>query len=211
MPIEQTEPKKKYWEKIRELEMTKFPEFKNIEVYTPPDTKEYFYFSPSWYFHAGMITEADVKDLIRKDSKILSVGSGPAFLERMLADLGIKKENIILSDINEAVLPKDFKYFVFDMYGKWNIPEQEKYDLIIFPESTFLHERYEDDIEKEKALYGLISEALKHLKPGGEIRITHNFAEIDKYIQSVRERLTRESNGVQFIENNKRVLTVKMI
>lgn len=80
----QIEQPKLYWGKIREIEKTLFPEFQKEDIYAP-ENANYFYFAPSWHFKRGLVTEADVNDFLSDNAKkLLSVGSGVAFLERLL-------------------------------------------------------------------------------------------------------------------------------
>lgn len=162
--------------RIENMEKSMFSEFVDSQIYSPKDVN-YFYFSPSHHVRTGLLTQSDIVDFKSNEfKKILSVGSGPAYLERLLVKLGIHQDNIILADVNAIHLPKNFKNKIFDMYEDWPEFGDEKFDLIIFPESAIFGKIGDIDPEKEhqkfqETLYKLISFAFKNLVVGGEIRI----------------------------------------
>lgn len=210
------EQQPEYWEKIRKLEAETFPEFKDSDI-AELEGKKYFYFSPSWHFKRGLITESDINKFSADNSKtILSLGSGPAFLERMLVKLGIRQENITLSDIDPEILPADFKSVNVNINGDWEDLKEEKFDLIIFPESYLAVSLREDSVDidgekffgqldklnkkKEDGLYKTVVQSLKHLKDGGVIRITGHAGHIDEDIVSaVTQKLAQEGQNVEII------------
>ena len=141
----QIERPKQYWETIRELEIKMFPEFQKEDIYGPENNSN-FYFAPSWHFRNGLVTEADVNNFLTDNTKkLLSIGSGAAFLEKLLERLGIGRDNITLSDVDSRDLPQDFRSKTFDMWGEWSSLDNEQYDLIIFPESILINIRFEKD------------------------------------------------------------------
>ena len=162
---------------IRQIESRLFPEFKGDEVVNLSGSK-YSYFSPSWYFKKEALPGYMVKNLLKnRNMKFLSVGSGEAYLERFLVAIGIKHEQIHLSDI--GIFPKrGFTYFQFDMHGDWP-KTMPKYDYIFFAESfcslpdpiagtinTLI--RFKPAIN---AMADVLIKALAQLKRGGEIII----------------------------------------
>lgn len=203
----QIELPKQYWETIRELEMEMFPEFQKEDI-CGPENNSNFYFAPSWHFRSGLITEADVKDFLSHDSKkMLSIGSGAAFLEKLLATLGIKKENIVLSDINPKDLPSDFKSKTIDMYSDWSDLENEQYNLIIFPESVLINVRFKTDKQRQDGLYYIISQSLQHLLPNGIIRI-NGHSQAPWNINAVIEKLKNEGYKIK-ITSTEKLIEVK--
>ncbi len=192
----QVEQPKEYWKRIRELEMSMFPEFQEEDIHASKNIN-YFYFAPSWHFRSGLVSERDVQDFLSHDSKkILSIGSGAAFLEKLLVKLGINKENITLSDINPKDLPSEFKSKTIDMYSDWGDLDQEQYDLIIFPESVLLNVRFKIDKQRQDGLYHLILQSLKHLCENGTIRI-NGHSQVSENIHAVIERLKNDGYTVE--------------
>jgi len=170
------EQPKPYWKQMRELETQLFPEFKDEDFCIDSPETNNFYFAPSVHFKKDLITEADVEKFKNDPQrKMLSVGSGPAYLERLLVNLGINKNNIVLADIESRDLPKDFKTKIFDMFGEWpEFEDDQKFDLIIFPENPSINVHYDYGDERIQAFTSLFIKALQRLKPGGEIKITGN-------------------------------------
>jgi len=100
------------------------------------NTDNYMQFPGVWYFQCGHITPKIVSGLI-KGSKMLSVGSGEARLERLLTEgFGASKQNIVLSDMSLYAQAREsgMKCYEFDMTKPWPKLE-EMFDYIIFPES----------------------------------------------------------------------------
>ncbi len=202
------EKSKQYWEKIRNMEIEMFPEFVGGDIF---GDKDYFYFAPSWHFKSGLITEQDIIDFKNDHSKkLLSIGSGPAFLEKVLVKLGVKKENITLSDIDFQVLPEDFKSKSINMREDWKTLGDEHYDLIILPESflgvvklenLFKVSADEFSQSKKDGLLHVLSQALLHLKPSGKIRINgHQLTEQE--VLSVGEQLKSKGYKINIIFSN---------
>ncbi len=173
-----------------------FPEFQGEDIHASQNTN-YFYFAPSWHFRSGLVNEQDVQDFLSHDSKkILSIGSGAAFLEKLLVKLGINKENITLSDINPKDVPSDFRSKTIDMYNEWGDLGQEQYDLILFPESVLLNVRFKTDRQRQDGLYHLILQSLQHLSTHGTIRI-NGHSQVSENIYAVMERLKNEGYTVE--------------
>lgn len=208
----QIEVPKPFFERIQEQEVELFPEFlekpsesidlslrvpskpkASLEVISP-DNRRYMYFSPSWHFRHELITEEIVKKFIEnKNLKMLSVGAGPAYLERFLVYLGMDRNNITLADEDPIDIPEGFDAKIFDMRSEWPDFEGKEFDLILFPEVPILDDvsmkkfllTDEENIETYTALFG---EALKHLRVGGEIRMTGNNLP-DQVLEKVEENL----------------------
>ena len=164
-----------YWEKVRENEKMLFPEFEKENICEIPGVarQAYNYFAPSWHFHSGLITEEDVAGFLAdKNKKLLSVGSGPAFLELFLVHLGIDKHNITLSDIDVALVPQHMKSYCFDMFAKWLDFDHTLFDVIIFPESVLINTRgFDKAWQYNEGIYHIISQALGCLSPTGTIKM----------------------------------------
>jgi len=128
----------------------------------------------------------DTKRLTRppqpKSNLYLSVGCGPAHLERLLvARLGIRPEQIVLADISDKSVPSGFKFYQFDMHQDW--PKLDgTFDYVIFPESPLINLNFSADIDessrqirqpdRERGLYNLLVRSLRVLNSPGQIRLT---------------------------------------
>ena len=128
-------------------------------------------FGPSCFFQpvSLIISEAIVADLRDNNKSMLSVGCGPAHLERFLVShLGIARRKITLADIDGLHVPQGFNFRQFDMLGTW--PHFDHlFDYIIFPESIMPpHTGNKPYLE----LYHIFNSALAALNPGGQIRAT---------------------------------------
>lgn len=176
---------KEFLEEIREREKKDFPELAaDNDWIVGPD---YYFFYPSSFFKEGLITEQDIGTLKKPEGKILSVGSGRAYLERMLVKLGVPVENVSLADVSRQNLPSGFRTHIFDMHGEWPQLEEGPFDLIIIPQAFYVSTFSPSSQEKTIAKLGwrpsfhmfiacmlneVILKALQHLKPGGELRIS---------------------------------------
>jgi hypothetical protein len=142
-----------------------------------------WHYRPSHHVKTGLVTANDISLLSQPDKRLLSVGAYPMYLEQLLCVLGVLAENMLVADIDpkirhsEGVMPKA----MFDATGIW--PEIGSFDLIIFPESLCMAvggdskpdtEKEKDDFsadQKEGQLLGsVLIQALKKLRPSGEIR-----------------------------------------
>ena len=134
--------------------------------------RKYSLFAPSWFFQSAslLMTEVIVTDLLDNAKSLLSVGCGPAHLERfMVSQLGIDRQQITLADIDGLHVPGDFKHHQFDMLVEWPRLDQ-RFDYIIFPES-FFPRRHE--MKPWLDLYHIFKSGLAVLNPGGQIRATY--------------------------------------
>jgi len=135
---------KEYQRKIIELEEKLFPELNKLDPHRMSnfglEGSNYLFYRPNHFFEVNkpLLTEDIVNDLRENDRQILSVGCGPAYLERLLVEgLGVKPEQVVLSDISENHIPSGFEFYQFDMIKEW--PDFGKeFDYIIFPESVLI-------------------------------------------------------------------------
>ncbi len=173
------EQTKSFVDLVRSLEVGMFNEFEGMDLYLPPNNR-YIYFAPSWHFKRGLVTKEIVKDIKENDRMVLTVGSGPAFLERFLADiLAIERDKIYLSDKKEFCV-EGFKGYMFDMYGKW--PKfRENFDYVLFPESAL----------RREGLYHVLRNSLEISKPKGQVRMDgHGFDKCN--FNEVKAKLAEE-------------------
>lgn len=140
-------------------------------------------YRPSHHIETGLVTEEDINAL-QNGKRLLSVGACPAHLERLLIELGIASENIIIADSNPDILTIDtpIQKELFDCTKKW--PDLGLFDIIIFPESLCIaltdaikQEDISDhtgsfptDAREAELLAHIMKEALSRLQPGGVIR-----------------------------------------
>jgi hypothetical protein len=96
---------------------------------------QYWHFEPDYYHKIGLITPEFVNELLTTDERILTVGSGPAYLEQFLVEIGVPKERILLSDIEDKHLPKDFPHVIFDATQEWPDELDTEFQYVIFPDS----------------------------------------------------------------------------
>lgn len=175
---------------VRKLELEEFPEMK------PENRKpsmglaglvcdsefrvelgdNYVYFVPSWHVKNRLITQEDIDKLRKEGKALLSVGSGPSYLERLLVyRFNVPRENVVLSDISPQHIPKGFLYHPFDMYSQW--PEFGRFfDYIISPESisTLFSFEISPKIQIQRAIH-LFEQSLKNLNPTGQVRFGSYF------------------------------------
>jgi hypothetical protein len=164
---------------------------------------QHTYFSPYWHARHGLVTPELLEDLKTKDQSILSVGSGPALLEKTLVELGINPEVITISDLDETSLPTDFKSEVFDMHQAW--PDSiGQYSVIIFPESI----RVNTQANRGEAFYNILKNSLNHLAPGGQIRMD-GYSLPSKTVEQVIDRLKQEGFEIQ-TEQTKELLVINL-
>ncbi len=169
--------------RVRSLEQGLFPDVLDPEDKTRITSETYSWlYRPSHHVKTGLVTEADVALLSQPGKRILSVGAHPAYLERVLVELGIPADNILIADKHPDITgAADIPSVEFDMLEEW--PDIGMFDLIVFPESIcialtdkirqmgpFGGEKYETDTVEAQLLANILSEALPHLQPGGEIR-----------------------------------------
>lgn len=139
-----------------------------------------WHYRPSHHALTGLVTPADF------GKTILSVGAHPAAFERILVQLGLPREQLLVAD-HEPKLPEatpEFRAIIFDMTEPW--PEIGTFDLIVFPESLCIaladridregrpspmaDNEFPADAREAELLAGVLMEALGRLNSGGEIR-----------------------------------------
>jgi hypothetical protein len=143
-----------------------------------------WHYRPSHHASTGLITEDDVTMLTAKSKRLLSVGANPAYLERVLAEMGVPGESMVIADVLPeitAVAKNGVTAQVFDALQAW--PEMGTFDLIIFPESLCImltdaledipiesHDAFPRDTAEAELLAHILGQALKRLQTGGVIR-----------------------------------------
>lgn len=191
---------------IRKLEKHFFPEFGDMDI-IPAENNNYFYFSPSWHFGNGLLTEEIVADLIINQGKMISVGSGPSYLERfMVSNMGLSMDQIVLADKKDN-MPKGFKKHKYDMYKDW--PKfDERFDYVVFPESVLFNVNFKGESEIKKGLYHILKESIRVMKPSGQVRINgHGLPEY--YTEDVRYMLEDEHLNSKLTHTNTLIILDK--
>lgn len=153
-------------------------------------------FKPTDHITEGLLTEKLLERLKQeRDLRVLSMGAGPAYLERFFVQEGVDQSQITLNDISHENLPDDFEQAIFDFTQDWPQFEQG-FDLIIFPQSFSQAINWAHSVGKttDKAALAnkIIRSALEALNPGGEIRIPSIFGWEDKDFQETRRKLERD-------------------
>jgi len=197
-------------DEIKDLEQRIFPELKIVKeniinVNHSLGQNPWVVFAPSFYAkHPAILTEDLIINLLN-DKKMLSVGSGPAYLEQFLVKAyNIPIQNITLSDLNNQNVPTGFNFVEIDMHQKWpNIP---KVDYVIFPESIFFGitsaERKELDYNAKISMFQhLIQESLMRLKYDGEVRMKGALPS-SKAVQITMNKLNINSEDYKYVCGN---------
>ncbi len=168
-------------ERVRELEERLYAgKLRDDDPGLMKEERRFWHFRPSHHAATGLITQEDIALLSRPGKRLLSVGASPAFLERLLVDLGVPAQNILVTDKDPAITNAagPIPSLAFDMHGTW--PETGTFDRIIFPESLCIAIRdrlpKEDNAdhhldEGETALLtAIFRRAVARLQPGGVLR-----------------------------------------
>jgi len=198
---------KEYHAFIKKIQEKEFPGAFNEYGYAKEDDGKQFFFGPSHHFEPStpLMTEEIVDDLKENKKKLLSVGCGPAYLERLLVSkLGVKPKNITLADISDKYVLNGFEFYKFDMHKDW--PNLGKtFDYIIFPESPLINVNFSGNRDhsfktfrqpdREEGLYRLLVRSLNVLNSPGNVRLTCGVAEFVK--APVKKRLEAEFQNVQ--------------
>ncbi len=169
-------------ERVEEIENRLFPgkfsEYKQTEGRTPNRPNCYSFFAPSHHFETGLMTESIVEDLTRhRDKKILFVGSGPANLEMIVIELGVRPDQIVVSDIDPLPIegPLSERCATFDMLHPWPRFENS-FEYVIFPESfpgLPIPEAGERITQRTKNITFVLKQALQVLQPNGVIQLNY--------------------------------------
>lgn len=174
-------------------------------------------YRPSHHAETGLITGEDVQLLSQTGKRLLSMGAHPAYLEKVLVELGVPVENILAADNNQELTEcaGNIPSIIFDMNKEWL--DVGTFDLIIFPESlciaigdtlpTAPEGSYANDPLEAQMLAHVIKEALARLRDGGEIRANGPMHH-PKVVDAARALLTRETLEPE-IEYRRFFLTVR--
>ncbi|MDO8655931.1 MAG: hypothetical protein Q7K45_01720 [Nanoarchaeota archaeon] len=168
---------------IKQLQEQEFPGTINDYEHVSPYGGPYVFFAPSHHFRPSipLITEEIVVDLRDNKKRLLSVGCGPAHLERLLVTkLGVDAEQITLADISDKYVPDGFVFYQFDMHQDW--PHLGTFDYVLFPESPLINNHFSAKTDfsfgtfrqpaRENGLYTLLVRSLKCLNTPGQSRLT---------------------------------------
>lgn len=168
-------------ERVRKLEERLFGAALSGGSRIGSDGREFWHFRPSHHAATGLLTAEDIALLSEPGRRLLSVGAYPAFLERLLLELGVPGENILLADSDPAIesVAGTIPSAIFDACEPW--PDVGTFDRIIFPESLAIalsdrmRENASRDLQQkdkfEAALLAdILRQALARLRPGGIIR-----------------------------------------
>ncbi|MDD4319015.1 MAG: hypothetical protein PHW10_01690 [Candidatus Peribacteraceae bacterium] len=172
-------------EEVRRLEERLYGGQLNEEDRSMMKSERYFWhFRPSHHAATGLLTQEDIALLSQPDRRLLSVGAYPAFLERLLPELGVPRAHILLADKDPAIMTcaDTIEAVTFDLLDPW--PEIGTFDHIIFPESLCIAisdrmreegkvpsgDRSASDAEEARYLAAVLKQALRRLRPGGVIR-----------------------------------------
>jgi hypothetical protein len=189
---------------IRRLERKVFPHLKFEDgnyCHNPKDTEpSWVFFSPHFYAKNPAIITSDLVDRMQNGAKLLSVGSGPAYLEQFLVlAYNIPKQNVTLSDRDNKHVPKDYNFVSFDIKNSW--PWIGKgFDYIIFPESLFFGTDV-DGIssyrfrEKVELFNHILDECSKVLNNNGEIRMKGTIP-----LQNIVDRVMDDQKSYRIIQ-----------
>lgn len=165
---------KSFEEIVREMELEEFPVLhKDLwlsqQGLVPILEGNYSHFTPRHHIEAGLMTEEIIEDMKTNKKKMLSVGSGFAYLEVLLTRrFGIDPENITLSDISAEKTPEGFKFYQFDMFEMW--PDFDYgFDYILFPE-CLCGLCYVDHIQWPDESSKIFKNALANLNDSGQAR-----------------------------------------
>ncbi len=160
-----------------------------------------WHYRPSHHAVTGLVTPNDFT------KQILSVGAHPASFERILVELGLPGENLLVAD-HDGALPKaakELRTIIFDMTEPW--PELGAFDLIVFPESLCIalanridregrptptpDNEFPADAREAELLASVLMEAFGCLRPGCEIRANGPQSH-PNVVQAAREILNRQ-------------------
>ncbi len=173
-------------------------------------------YRPSHHAATGLMRSTDIDHLAEANRRLLSVGAHPAFFERVLVELGIPPENIVLADKDPALSHSagPIQSAIFDVNDLW--PNLGTFDLIIFPESLCicLADRIEKnlprdvaDVQEAQLLTHVLREALNRLRAVGEIRANGPMSH-PKVIELMREKLRKEERELD-IQYRRFFLTIR--
>lgn len=192
---------------IKKIQEEEFPGIIDELEHIPQYDEGYVVFAPSHHFRtlSPLMTKDIVADLIDNKKRVLSVGCGPAYLERLLVSrLGIRAAQITLADISDKYVPAGFEFHQFNMHQDW--PNLGKhFDYVIFPESPLINVNFSGDMDissatirqpnREGGLYRLLTRSLNVLDFPGQTRLTCGVTDFVKY--PVKKRIEAEFPNVK--------------
>ena len=169
---------------VREVEERLFPELLDPDhPHRLSSARRSWEYRPSHHVRRGLVGVADLEVLAGAGRRVLSVGAHPCCLERLLCELGVPPEKVVVADRDPDVAAcAPGAWAVFDLLERW--PELGRFDLVLFPESLCiaLSDRvaaqgphggsgaFPGDALEARLLAHMVGEALVRLAPGGEIR-----------------------------------------
>jgi len=151
------------------------------------------FYLPSFHFKKeyNLMNEQIVDDLrTHPEKRILDACCGPAYLERLLAHIGVRQEQIALADISSRHIPSGFAFYQFDIFKPWP-SSLGHYDYVLFPAYPIGG----DGRTNEKKLYCAMREAVDVLLPKGQIRLTCALADFIR--NNVKARILNEVRNVK--------------
>lgn len=173
------------------------PPYENHEA-KDNDPTIYAAFNPVAYFSdmSPMITPEVVKGL-RSGKKALSIGVGQAYLEQgLVMGLGVPPEAIALNDVADHGVPAGLAFHQFDCRTQW--PSGiGKFDYILFPQSLVTVETHIPGLGEGNPRLEIYKETLKHLNPGGQVRI----AAVNAINQTEMSELRKLYPGIKIEED----------
>lgn len=164
------------YDQFRAWEVEDYPEFakENTSTFTHSGPI-YMSFGPSWHAQKNLVTE-DIIAKLQNGATLLSVGAGPAHLERLLVKhCSVPTGNITLAD-KSTQLPAPFPRVQFDLRKQWPFFAQP-FDYVFFPECIGALDYGKRP--RHALLAHAASEALNVVKPDGEIRMDGIFQSTD--------------------------------
>jgi hypothetical protein len=200
-------------DRMKELENQMVPEFQSSlsDSIVPQDTN-YLYFKPSRFGELGVFSEDDL-DLFLSDrnKSMLSMGAGKGYLEKVLINMGLELNQVLVTDSDPKVLPQDLNTAIIDIHKKWSLKER-KFDLIIFPESLGVSIGHKTEeltgfslrSHNIRLFIKVMQEAAKHLTENGEIRISGS--NLDEEALKAREE---ELKPLKIIFHNEPLLILR--
>jgi len=187
--------------------------------------RRFWHFRPSHHIATGLMTEEDIMLLSQPGKRLLSVGASPAFLERILVELGVPPANVLLADNDPAIAQcaGPIPFVIFDATGAW--PDIGFFDRIIFPESLCIAigDRVREsgveigsaagdhptDAIETTLMTTLLHAALQRLCPGGILRANGPMSH-PKVIRAVSAML-REAYPEIVIESRRFFLSIHSV
>lgn len=126
------------------------------------------YYPPSWHARNGLLDRAMLVKM-QAGGSLLSIGTGPAWLEKFLVRMGASAKNIVIADISDKDMPAEFQGHAFNAIDDEWPDFGTQFDFVIFPESfSIINGSYEDVSGGPRVMYGWTREQWEAL--GGETR-----------------------------------------